>query len=120
MSLARTLGVSLKRFNGWEPSRVTTVERDDDGRIVRTVTVTEPEWDDEERGWMQALDELDGQTCSGCGGWLPETTSLEADGKYHADHPFRCHRCDALEIRRTSVRDKPNAAAFTVWPVTRR
>lgn len=54
--------------------------------------------------------------CAQCGGWLPETTAKENDGKYLAEHPQRCHRCEALRVRRaqhTSERDQ----SYSVWPV---
>lgn len=96
---------------------MTTYEYDDAGRLVRAVTSREVEWDDEQRTWMQALDELEGQSCSGCGGFLPHTTALEMDEGFVADPPYRCHRCTALTIRRKAVADAPHPEAFTVWPV---
>lgn len=44
VSLARELGVSPRRLLGWEPGEVTTYEYDDDGRLLRAVTVREPEY----------------------------------------------------------------------------
>jgi hypothetical protein len=102
---------------GWEPRTVTTFTYDDDGRLVSASETVEPEWDAEQRAWPLALAELEAQSCSGCGGWLPETTSIEKSDGYVAEHPWRCHRCEALEIRRQQVRDKPNPGSFTVWPV---
>lgn len=85
------------------------------------MTRTDVEWDDEQRSWVLALIELEGQACSGCGGWLPHTTDIAmSDGAFIADHPLRCHKCEALEIRRKSVQDKPNPGSFTVWPVHER
>jgi hypothetical protein len=115
--VAQSLGVSLKRLNGWEPARVTEHEYDDAGRLFRSVERVEVEWDDTERAWMIALAELDGQSCSGCGGYLPETTHIDKSDGYVAEHPWRCHRCEALEIRRDQVRDKPHPGSFTFWPV---
>lgn len=40
--------MSVRRLSGWEPAEVTTFEYDGD-RLVRTVTVREPEFDDVER-----------------------------------------------------------------------
>lgn len=37
-------------------------------------------------------------TCSGCGGYLPETTEQDADGGYQVDLPIRCHRCTAISV----------------------
>lgn len=34
--------------------------------------------------------------CKGCNGWLPETTSPDAEGRYTVDQPVRCYRCAAF------------------------
>lgn len=112
--------MSLKRFLGWEPRHTTTYTYDDAGRLVRSVSVAEVEWDDEQRAWMQAVVELEGKTCSGCGGFLPDTTSIDMDERYVADHPLRCHRCTAIDVRRQQVSSKPHSVAFTVFPVHER
>lgn len=39
---------------GWEPAEVTTYEYDGEGRLVQSVTVREPEFDDDERALMVA------------------------------------------------------------------
>lgn len=77
-------------------------------RIVRTVEREETEWDDEQRDFMLALAELEANECPGCGGWLPETTSPDADRNnrtgshyYGVGAPTRCHRCTALSMART-------------------
>lgn len=110
----------MRRFLGWEPSHVAVHEYDDDGRLVRTVSTPEVEWDDDERAWMLALAELEAQSCDGCGGWLAVTTDVKMSDGYVAEHPLRCHRCEALAVRRKAVREKPNPEAFTVWPVRER
>lgn len=46
---------------------------------------------------MLALAEQEALSCHGCGGWLPETTLLENDGRYKADF-VRCHSCTAQGI----------------------
>ncbi len=104
---------------GWEPSTVVDYEYDDAGRLVRSVETVEPEWDDEQRGWVQALAELGHQSCSGCGGFLPDT--MKVDAEYVAEYPLRCHRCEALEIRRDQVRETArHPGSFAVWPVHER
>lgn len=109
---ATRLGISLRRWSGWEPRRVTST--DEHGR---TVTTTEPEWGDDERAWVLALLELEAQRCPGCGGHLPDTTSADHEGRYAAGPPLRCHRCSALHQRQDDYRDDPNRAAQVVWPV---
>jgi hypothetical protein len=34
-------------------------------------------------------------SCSGCGGWLPETTMAEDESAYVVPPPFRCKACTA-------------------------
>lgn len=114
--MARSLGISVKRFLGWEPTTTVTHEYET-GLRVRSTETREAEWDDEQRGWMLALSDLEDQSCPGCGGWLAHTTSIEMSDNYIAEHPLRCHRCEALAVRRKTMRDKPNVEALTVWPV---
>lgn len=48
---------------------------------------------------MLAHSRMLANVCS-CGGWLPETTSPEADELgYEIDPPTRCAKCTALAIR---------------------
>lgn len=43
------MGVSPRRLMGWEPAEVTTYEYDVGGRLVRSVTVREPEFSLDDR-----------------------------------------------------------------------
>jgi len=45
----------------------TTYERDEEGRVVAAVTVTEPEWSDVDRGLLLALLAERKDTCPNCG-----------------------------------------------------
>jgi hypothetical protein len=89
---------------------------------VRSVTVREPEWGEKERAKVLAYLEYEAQVCSGCGGWLPETTARENEGRYHAELPGRCHRCDALQLRQDEyANDKvKRPGALVLWPVRKR
>lgn len=119
MEAARSLGISLKRFTGWEPVTVVQHEYDDDGRLARSMHTVEAEWDDEQRAWMRAFTQLAADTCSGCGGLLSDV--LNPDVEWVADHPLRCHKCEALEIRRDQMREKSrHPGSFTIWPVHER
>lgn len=109
---ATRLGISLRRWSGWEPRRVAVV--DEDGR---TVTTTESEWDDDSRAWVLALLEVEAQRCPGCNGHLPDTTDPAHEGRYLTGPPLRCHRCTALHQRQDNYRDDPNRAAQVMWPV---
>jgi len=116
---ARSLGISLKRFTGWEPATVIEHEFDESGRLFRSVQTVEVEWDDEQRAWVRALAELERQTCNGCGGFLQDT--LDPETEWVADQPYRCHRCEALEIRRKQVSEKAhNPGSLVIWPVHER
>lgn len=65
---------------------------------------------------MLALAESEALTCA-CGGWLPETTAIENDGRYTTE-PMRCHSCDAQAIaqdqHRAAGHERPQAVH---WPV---
>ena len=37
-------------------------------------------------------------TCEGCGGWLPDTTAIDADGAFDVPPPIKCHQCVAISI----------------------
>ena len=69
---------------------------DDHGRPTRAVTRREPEWDDEQRAVMVALAIYQANVCTGCGGWLPETTDPGNEDRYRGDLPIRCHKCTAI------------------------
>lgn len=95
---ARAWGVSHRRFCGLEPATTTTYEYDDAGRLVRSVTRPEPEWDDEQREMAYALARWEASLCPGCGGDLAETTSPEAEHGYRRVGPQRCYRCQMVEM----------------------
>jgi len=71
LRLARSLGVSPRRLLGWEPR---TFQRglDRDGNPCRIadaweiVTEREPEWSDDDRAWLLALDRYERDLCA-CG-----------------------------------------------------
>ena len=103
MTEARRLGISLKRFDGWEPRTYSWREKRD-GRMV-TVTEREPEWDPEQQDWMLALALAEADECPGCHGRLSETTLPENEGAYTHGPPTRCHRCTARGIAADQIRD---------------
>lgn len=90
---AYNLGISVKRLDGWEPVEVSEHEYDDDGRLIRTVTRREAEWDDHERAWMDAWLLYRSNVHDACGHYLPDSTAGEDD--WVADKPIRCHACTA-------------------------
>lgn len=104
---AERLGISLRRFDGWEP--VTSYAYDDNGRIVSSAPETE--WDEEQQAYMLALAHHRKLTCQSCGGWLPDTTEAEAEDAYVAELE-RCHSCVALDIGVTQARTMPHPSAL--------
>jgi hypothetical protein len=78
----------------------------------------EPEWDEEQQGWMAALALCEQLTCDNCGGWLPDTTEHDAS-HYIADAaPYACGSCLVLGIaQRAYATDYPNDMHATRWSV---
>lgn len=62
---------------------MTTYEYDEQGRVSRAVTTTEPEWDTDQQAWVLALAEYERDLCPGCRMPLHITTKkvLRPDGK---------------------------------------
>lgn len=81
------MGVSVRRFLGWEPGEVTTFEYDDDGRLLRAVTVRESEFSDLDRKWL--LDSWAAeQAPRGSHGWLmSEATDPANQGRFFVGPP---------------------------------
>lgn len=95
IATSRALGVSLRRFLGWEPRTITTTR--DDGR---TVTVREPEFDDWERTIQAAYTDWERGLCRDCGHPLAESL-WDPDAEVHPQYRagFRqCRACEVLEI----------------------
>lgn len=110
---------------GWEPATVTEYEHDEQGRVVRSTSRTEPEWDRTQHALVAALADLEADTCSGCGNPLSESMSPGADPEnrdgthfYEAGPPHRCHGCTARENRAKDYRDAPAHGALR-FPVVR-
>jgi len=92
---ARKLGVSLRRFHGWEPR--TWQVTDSDGAVV---IVSEPEYDEWERAIQTAYDAWRAGICDGCG--QPMDESLHDVTKKHqiayAAGFYTCRACESLEL----------------------
>lgn len=90
------------------------------GRLLTsTTTVTrEVEWDEQEQGWMLALAESEALTCTGCGGWLPETTAADNEYRYELPEPTVCHGCKiqatAQDMR---IKDSDSPLQALRWPI---
>lgn len=93
-------------------------EYDNAGRLVRSVTSTEPEWDEQERAWALALAAFEDSLCPLCGRPLAICSAPEAEGRVTVPAPTRCHVTTAVELARRPYRDdkkvsQPGALMFT-------
>lgn len=88
VKVARSYGISPKRFMGWEPKVYTSPG------VMRQ----EEEWDEETRLLALAYEAWETSLCSGCGHLLSECTDIENEGLYRVGAPTRCHACTAKQI----------------------
>jgi hypothetical protein len=105
---AERLGITLRRFEGWEPT--TTYVHDSGGRLVSSTP--ESEWDEVEQGWMLALTEYRGSRCPGCGGDLTVTTDADNDGRFAPLQPVQCHRCVGFSQSHKAYADDPHPTSL--------
>ncbi|WP_033288248.1 hypothetical protein [Amycolatopsis jejuensis] len=84
--------------------------------MIRAVATRSPEWTDTDRSLVLAYLDYELLTCSGCGGYIPETTAAENEGRYEAEAPHRCHRCTAIARKREDYEEAPHASALVLWP----
>ncbi|MFC3504802.1 hypothetical protein ACFOOK_28075 [Micromonospora krabiensis] len=117
---AERLGVAPRRLDGWEPAE-TTVYEYDAGRLVRSVTVREPEWSEQDRAWMAALVGYRASLCPcGCGHPAEQTQAHESDGRtFVVPPPVRCRARTALVQAQAQYEDTPQPEAL-LWSVERR
>lgn len=101
------LGISPRRFEGWEPQRSTTVTMlDDEGRPSGWSTHVESEWDAEDRAIVLALLDYEADLCGGCG--QPLSESLHVEGRpdpVYENFTVTCMGCKAKE-RGEKVQEK--------------
>ena len=112
----------VKEFDGWTPEWVTEYEYDAAGRLVRSVTrMAEPRWDERSQAEILALGRYRSLVHE-CGGYLPDTTAPDADERYKADEPVRCHLCTARYAAQAAHLDGPHSPhpQALMWPVRRR
>ncbi|GHJ11220.1 hypothetical protein TPA0907_55870 [Micromonospora humidisoli] len=97
LEAAERLGISLRRLGGWEPVTVTEYEYDEAGRLVRSWSQPESEWDQPQRAWVAALAAFRGELCPcGCGQRWVDTTSPEEGGPQFAAERVVCRARLAL------------------------
>jgi len=64
---ATDLAIPVSKWRGAEVEQATTYEYAEDGRLIRSVTVSSPEWTDDDRALVLALREEQANTCPMCG-----------------------------------------------------
>lgn len=93
------------------------------GRLVRSVTRRESEWDQAERAWLIALAVYRSEVHEQCGTYLPDAIRAEDDGAFKAELPVRCHVCTARLAAQAGYLQggghSPHPEAL-LWPVVRR
>jgi hypothetical protein len=112
----------VRRLDGWEPREVTRYRYDRRGRLVESVTIREPEWDEQERGWMYALASYRQQVHEPCGTYLPDAIGEAAERAYRAELPVRCHVCTTRYAAIEAHLSGPHGAQpeALLFPVVRR
>lgn len=116
--------MSLKRFHGWEPTRTTTYEYDDDGRLLRSMETVEPEWDEDERAWVTALRLYRDSLCPSCGGPVEEchapiTFDELRRGRFIVEHSV-CARTRELRKAMKEAQETAEEPAALVFTTRRR
>lgn len=72
---------------GWEPGESTTFEYDDEGRLIRAITVREPEFSHLDRTWMIESRRRDSEP-RGRHGWsMSEATDPANRSKFYVPPP---------------------------------
>ena len=112
------------QLDGREPAQVTEYQRDEAGRLVRSVTTTEPRWTDRDVAELLALAEYRASLCPcGCGFQFKDTTSHESTGpEFTADRTVcraRLARLEA-EIAVDDGKAPGVSAGARLWTIRRR
>ncbi len=81
------------------------------GRPAKWVTRREPEWDDQQQGWMLALQHYRNGLCPSCGLPREECMALANDGRFKAT-AMRCHATTARIIEAERYKDNPQPDAL--------
>jgi hypothetical protein len=99
----------------------TEYERDDDGRVIRAITTTEPRWTEIDRAEALALALYRSGLCPcGCGNKVTQTLVPEADGPAWEVHEISCTARMALLEVQNAVRESPSRAKYlpaSLWLV---
>lgn len=98
--------MSVRRLLGWEPGEFTTFEYDEDGRLVSTVTVREPEFSDLDRAWMLRSWENDHAPRGSHGVLMSEATDRKNMGAFKLSEPVTDYAQKALIEGRDLLKKK--------------
>lgn len=103
---------------------MTEYEYDDAGRLVRSVTATEPEWDEQERAWMLALASYEAALCPNCGRPVSVCSDPNSENLWRSDAPTRCFAATAVlrsQERYSDPKKTPHgrALSFTAYRTDR-
>jgi hypothetical protein len=110
---AERLGISLRRFEGWEPTTYYTYDGD---RLISSTP--EAEWTEQDQGWILALAEYRSTRCPcGCGQDVREST--DPANAYYVGPGTRCQARTALSIAQKVQSESPQPEAF-LFKVERR
>lgn len=121
LEAAERLGISLRRFGGWEPVTVTEYEYDDAGRVARTYSQPESEWDQQQQAWMEALAAYRGERCPcGCGQRWSDTTSPEETGPQFSADRVVCRARLALLEAQKAAETQDIIGGARLWTVHKR
>lgn len=99
----------------YEPDQVDGGGRLVRGRLVRSVTVHDAGWTDEDRGWALGERANAAAMCpGGCGHPLDESTDPDNEGEYEAPLPTVCFACLRLRKREKEYIDADPGHLFHV------
>lgn len=89
------------------------------GRLVRSVTVTEAEWTEQDQAEIHALALYRSELCRSCGHPTPETTSPEDGGPQYTARKIRCRACDEILRVQDELKNTPRPGAL-LWRAERK
>jgi hypothetical protein len=100
---------------------VTEYEYDDQGRLVRSWSQPESEWDQQQQAWMEALAAYRGERCPcGCGQRYVDTTSAEETGPQFEAGRVVCRARLALLEAQKAAETQDIIGGARLWHVRKR
>lgn len=79
---------------------------------MRSTTVRESEWDEQQRAWFLALAQHESELCPLCGRPLAVCTAPDAEWDVTVPAPTRCHYSTAVAMARVPYEKTPNNGAL--------